>query len=109
MGMFDYIRCDAELPETPLPPPRGAMFQTKDTPDQGLDKYVITKDGTLVRTAIGSEGDVTFKDYNGNIAFYTSGPDHVGWWEYEARFVDGWLQEITLVQFDDPRDADATL
>ena len=109
MGMFDYIRCDAELPETPIPPPRGAMFQTKDTPDRAFVRYTITAGGTLVRKACGSEGDVTFMAYNGNIAFYTSDHDHVGWWEYEARFVDGRLQEITLVQFDDPRDADATL
>ncbi|MCE6957868.1 hypothetical protein LAZ40_02195 [Cereibacter sphaeroides] len=31
--MFDWIRCEAPLPETPAMPP-DAPFQTKDTPDQ---------------------------------------------------------------------------
>ena len=98
MGIFDYIRCDAELPETPLPPPRGARFQTDDTPDQAFVRYTITAGGALVRTAVGLEGDVTFTDYNDDLTFYTSGGRY-GFWEYCAHFIGGRLEEITLVEF----------
>ena len=74
MGMFDYIRCDVELPGTPLPPPRGARFQTEDTPDQAFVRYTITAGGALVRTAVGREGDVTFTDYNDDITFALAAP-----------------------------------
>lgn len=45
MGMFDYVRC-----EYPLPDGHGALdgWQTKDTPAQHLDTYVITPDGRLL-------------------------------------------------------------
>lgn len=43
MGLFDDITCDAELPETPVPPTGG--FQTKSLPEPYMDKYAITSDG----------------------------------------------------------------
>ncbi len=40
MGMFDYLRCEYPLPdEAPVD-----GWQTKDTPNQVLEKYVITRD-----------------------------------------------------------------
>lgn len=45
MGMFDDLRCDMKLPND-----CGVRnFQTKDTPDQYLEKYVIRANGTLMR------------------------------------------------------------
>ena len=119
MGMFDYIRCEAPLPETPLPPPD--ELQTKDTPDQYLTTYTITADGRLtwrpydletvppeerefpnpahpwhghgsVRRVERDEEDVPF---HGDICFYGGGREE-GWWEYTARFTDGRLTRIML-------------
>jgi hypothetical protein len=45
MGMFDYIKCEYPLPDIEL---QNEMFQTKDTPDQFLSLYTITKDGRLI-------------------------------------------------------------
>jgi hypothetical protein len=50
MGMFDYIKCEMPLPETPEAPPFNdgpGLFQTKDTPDQYMTTYTITADGKL--------------------------------------------------------------
>lgn len=47
MGMFDYIRCEYPLPD------EGANeleYQTKDTPDQFMEHYLITSDGRLLKT-----------------------------------------------------------
>lgn len=107
MGMFDYLICEAPLPETPEPPPAGP-FQTKDTPDQSLRDYVITADGSLI--AKPSPGvfsspyvrpvDSVFDDAHGDIVFYTGrDPNRGPWWEYKARFTDGRLSRITLVDF----------
>ena len=44
MGMYDYVKCEYPLPVA------GAnefQYQTKDTPCQWLDLYVIKADGTL--------------------------------------------------------------
>lgn len=125
MGMFDYIRCEAPLPETPVPPPQ--EFQTKDTPDQGMTVYTITKDGRLtwrpyqyekvpkaerpypdddgILGLAGSirriEQETRIVDFHGDINFYGSTRDG-GWWEYRARFTDGRLSRIDVVEFSAP-------
>ena len=61
MGMFDYLRCEYPLPdEAPVD-----GWQTKDTPNQVLEKYVITRDGRLVD----SSGE-TLSDFHGDVEFY---------------------------------------
>ena len=45
MGMFDWVRCDAPLP---TPAAQGLQFQSKDL-ECGLDHYIITAAGRLVR------------------------------------------------------------
>src|ERR1044072_492742 len=113
MGMFDYIRCEA-----PLPLPDGfsldcvdddgrGPFQTKDTPNQFMDQYVIRSDGTLwveeydvedhsdpkaegIMRIVGcmtrvNKRWVRLYDPKGEIRFYTSlGINHTGWIEFSA-------------------------
>ncbi len=126
MGMFDYIKCNMPLPETPVPPPSHG-FQTKDTPDQYMTEYTITEDGRLswkpyrieevpkaerpypdaedgsLRALCGilrrAESDAEFVDYHGDIFFYAGGKGR--WWEYKARFTDGKCEKITLEEFRD--------
>lgn len=126
MGMFDEIKCEAPLPETPIPPP-GDVFQTKDTPDQRMTRYTITADGKLtwrpyhmetvpkedrkypdedgIFGLIGSirrvEQDPVAIAYHGDICFYAAGGRYGdgGWWEYRARFTDGQLIDITLEEY----------
>lgn len=55
MGMFDYLVCEADLPDG-WQPPAGFLFQTKDF-DCVLDKHRITKDGRLRMTRFVGERD----------------------------------------------------
>lgn len=131
MGMFDLIRCEATLPETAVAPDAGRLFQTKDTPDQYMTVYTITADGRLTWRPYEMEAvpreerpypdapDDDFRSlcgsirrveqppedipYHGDICFYGSG--HTGaWWEYNARFTEGRLARIDLVEFTPPGD-----
>lgn len=43
MGMYDYIRCDYPLPGNP----KVDEWQTKYTPAQALETYIINADGRL--------------------------------------------------------------
>ena len=49
MGMFDYLRCEAPRPD---PAHQDLPFQTKDTPAQAMDTYVITADGRLLHERV---------------------------------------------------------
>lgn len=125
MGMFDYIRCEMLLPETPIPAPDG-LFQTKDTDDQYLTEYTITADGLLMWRPYhmelvpanerpypdpshpfhgsGSmrrvEGEPEAVPFDGDLIFYTCGSyERRDWWEYKARFVNGRTERIELVEF----------
>lgn len=130
MGMFDYIKCEVALPETGQAPP--ALFQTKDTPDQYMTVYTITADGRLTWKPyhmesvpknerpypdkdgiLGLRGsmrrvecDAEDIDFHGDIFFYASGPRDSGWWEYRARFTEGKLSNIELVEFTPAKEAD---
>jgi len=44
MGLFDYLRCEIPLPAVGC---EGYEFQTKDTPSQYMENYVIRADGSL--------------------------------------------------------------
>lgn len=121
MGMFDYIECRIPLPEPT--PPEGIEWQTKDTPDQYLTRYVISEDGRLIELGYRVEDrsdpnatglmrlrgaatriyDVALDkviDYHGDIEFYGCNDATKEWWTYVARFTDGrcvriWLEEYT--------------
>lgn len=122
MGMFDSLRCEMLLPETPVPCPNND-FQTKCTPDQYLTPYTITKDGrlswrpyTMEEVPLGErpnsefpfigcvrrvERDAEFVDFQGDLFFYSIG-DRGGWWEYKAHFVDGVCAAIEVVECSPP-------
>lgn len=53
MGMFDYVRCDAPLPDG-KPTPRD-FFQTKDFGLPQMDIYTITAEGRLIEHVTRSE------------------------------------------------------
>ncbi|MDI3563577.1 hypothetical protein [Bradyrhizobium sp. Arg816] len=95
MGMFDYVKC-----ELPLPDGWKGELQTKDFEDPYLETYTIRADGRLIRrrpkydidppgTAYG-EIDTNF---HGILNFY--GLEDGEWHEYDAKFTDGQLVEIT--------------
>ena len=127
MGLFDYIKCEMPLPETPVPPPT-SMFQTKDTDDMYMTIHTITANGRLmwkpykmvevpkaerpypdapdddIRSIMGCvkrvEEEPEAIEFHGDIHFYESHDG--GWWEYCARFTDGVCTRITLVEFTPP-------
>jgi len=131
MGMFDYIRCEAALPDAPVLPP-GDLFQTKDTPDQYMTVYTITAEGRLMwrpyhheevpkaerpypddKGLLGLCGSIRRVEqeaealpFHGDIHFYTGNHPDVGWWEYRARFTEGILSSIVLVEFTPPEGRD---
>jgi len=121
MGMFDYIRCELPLP---APAAEGLEFQTKDTPAQWLDQYVIRADGMLWHEVYDIEdrsdpnaegllrlcGAMTrvnqrwecLTEFFGEVFFYKFEAPQ-GWLEFRARFVDGKLHgPIALVQETSP-------
>lgn len=106
MGMFDYVRCELPLPlEASVDQSRMVEFQTKDTPCN-LDTYIIGADRQLmVAKWLGDQAsnDTPVKcDYTGWIYFYTSvrdDPKNRGWVEFKAKFFDGIVQTIELVEF----------
>jgi hypothetical protein len=85
MGMFDYIHCHVPLP---VPGFSDMEFQTKDTPAQGCEYYVISDEGML------TDGHYQVS-FTGEIRFYTfpgfRNGQHAGWIEFSAYFRDGRL------------------
>jgi hypothetical protein len=104
MGMFDEVICELPLPDGWKHP----VFQTKDFEDPYLDKYVIRADGRLIRKKPWYECEIkadTDMNYHGLLRFYSyegdpndDTPIEYRWHEYEAKFTDGALQEILLVE-----------
>lgn len=113
--MFDYIKCESPLPVTGA---NGLIFQTKDTPAQFCDMYLIRVDGMLLHetydiedqsdpSAEGLERIVGIMtrvnkrfepvEFDGEIRFYTS-TNEGGWLEFSAYFFDGKLKELLLIK-----------
>lgn len=100
MGMFDYLTCKHELPDGFNPD--GILFQTKDF-DRIFDEYVITAGGKLLRgdEIINHHGFIRFYECNLS-GFCASGfitrNDETPWTrEYQAKFTDGQLVSIELI------------
>lgn len=121
MGMFDQIKLEVPLPDTGEVP-TNVIFQTKDLENM-LDNYVIAEDGHLYREVwdyewVEDESMTLFKgglqkvegsfrreivpDYHGNIIFYHDAlreiHDRRIWHEYRARFTNGILSYISVVE-----------
>lgn len=97
MGLFDYVRCDAPLPDGKPTPPD--LFQTKDFDFPYMERYVITEAGRLVKLKVtygGPEWMSTPEDkdlnWHGYLNFY--GGEVNEWREFNAKFTDGQLVEI---------------
>lgn len=65
MGLFDELIVEAELPDGF--DPAGIVFQTRDTGEQCLERYVMRADGELVNTASGE-----VEEHHGTLRFYAS-------------------------------------
>jgi hypothetical protein len=108
--MFDEVRCRYPLP---LAGAADIVFQTKDTPSQGLDLYEIREGGSLWveeydtedRSDPNAEGLMRLAgcqtrvnkrwaacDMTGEVCFY----DDTGgvWYEFSAYFVRGQLKHL---------------
>lgn len=97
MGMFDYVKCEAPLPDGWKPGDH--HLQTKDF-DCGLETYVIRSDGRLIR----EDRDT---DYHGCFQFYSyedgvndTRPLSERWHEYRAKFTDGRLVNIEVIPYE---------
>jgi hypothetical protein len=105
MGMFDEVRCEADLP--PSHPGSGRDFQTKSLGSY-LERFTITKEGRLIlhgvryessdeprgflpRLKAIPEGDID-TEFHGDIELHASA--EVGMLEYVARFTHGTLEWI---------------
>lgn len=121
MGLFDYVRCDYPLPDG-KPTPR-ELFQTKDFPEPYMERYTITGEGRLIAHRVRYEevplserpypnetgflkwagsikavpiGDEDLK-FHGFLYFYGF-EDGGDFREFNAKFTDGKLVEITQVK-----------
>lgn len=110
MGVFDYVNCDYPLPA-------GApteFYQTKDTPAQWLEMYVIREDGSLwfekverrwVNTGEGrlkghmERVSATWErqEWTGEVVFYRDD------WEFSAYFVNGQLKHLEPIRLPVPQ------
>jgi len=123
MGMFDDLRCEYPLP---APGANELSFQTKDTPAQWCDLYVIRADGTLwheeyetedrsdpdaegLEALIGlmtrvNERWVQCEKFTGEIRFYDfinakdNGGKDTAWIEFSSYFINGKLQSLVLLE-----------
>ncbi len=120
MGMYDYVDCRVPLPDARPTPP--CLFQTKDLSCE-LEKFTINDDGRLIHHSVRYEevpkaerpypnddgilgfcgaiksiptGDVDL-NFHGVLEFYDYNVDTKEWREFNAKFTDGKLVEITSV------------
>lgn len=93
MGMFDYVKCEMDLPDVD-DLPTGNVFQTKSL-DCRMELYTIDKLGHL-----SVDGEYVF--FEGVLNFYTGDfgiePNLYLWWEYNAEFYHGVCTSITKVE-----------
>jgi hypothetical protein len=96
MGMFDEIRCEAELPDDACK--AGTCFQTKSFPAPCMCRYRITALGRFI------DFDGNDLEPSGYITFYADpkerapGDNSYELVVYRAKFVDGNLDSIVRVQ-----------
>lgn len=96
MGLFDEVRCEYPLPD---PAHQGLLFQTKDL-GRGMELYLITRRGRLVRTRSGWLRPRKRRDVfpiHQDLRIYDSvevGPDEREWVEYVFRFSEGKVTRV---------------
>jgi len=92
MGMFDWVKCEASLPDGYS----GLSFQTKDF-NCDLATITITADGKLMHDGTQAWAppiEPHRLDFHGDFHFYDYGKD--GNHSYIARFTEGVLTRIRL-------------
>jgi hypothetical protein len=122
MGMYDDLRCEYPLPAEGA---NALSYQTKDTPAQYCEQYVIREDGTLWGEEYDTEDQsdpnaeglmrligcatrvnkrpVQITDFIGELRFYTFMKDSFddrdpdAWVEWSSYFVGGKLKEVHLI------------
>jgi hypothetical protein len=122
MGMFDDLRCEYPLPAEGA---NALSYQTKDTPAQWMELYIIGADGRLMHEEYDTEDHsdpnaeglmrlagsqtrvnkrlVPVPDFLGELRFYTFEKDSFddrdpgSWVEWSSYFVDGKLKEVHLI------------
>lgn len=128
MGMFDDLTVECELPDCgyAIPHPH-SQWQTKDL-HCAMERYVLEADGTLNRcwyeyeddpsgktyTVLGmtypervvvAQGKLPVTDLHQDVFFYDSfeveDNGYTLWLEYKARFTEGKLSRIELVEADE--------
>ena len=92
MGMFDYVKC-----EVPLPDKYEGQLQTKDF-DCRMDLYILDVQGRLLKQSALEKGDMNF---HGILNAYGYDSSTGAWHEYNIKFTDGNLVEITQVVSND--------
>ena len=120
MGMFDYLKCEYQLPDEKA---QNALFQTEDTNAQYMERYTLTREGRLIhhtvryeqvpqeerpypnakpddmRYWIGSIRSVPTGDedteFHGSLCFYTDLDGE--WFEYIALLKDGNVIDLRRV------------
>lgn len=116
MGMFDYVTCEYQLPIDGNFNDR--LFQSKDTPCQFCENFVIDKDGQLFYIENDENGNKAGgpikDDFTGIIRFYDFyyqdrdvNTDECGWIEFEADFLDGICKSIKLIRLENDDNLDA--
>lgn len=97
--MFDYVRCVYPLPDAPKEI-QDELFQTKTFVRPNLNKYVIQKNGSLVRHLNDRNGGFVRPEemlkLTGELRFYISA-DTDEWFEYVALYDQGKLLVIRRV------------
>lgn len=112
MGMFDSLTCEYPLPEHKEFQER--KFQTKSL-GSTLECFEITSQGELLKLQL-NEGEVIKSHWphfgevrlydtvdNEGEYLYSGEPFNRGWIEYCALFKDGWLKEIKLTKYEEPK------
>jgi len=96
MGLFDTVNCEYRMPN---PAHQDLEFQTKDL-ECLLDRYVITRDGRLIRRGSelrGLERDVEWP-FHGDLCIYAGDPENrERLVEYVVRFTHGrveWIRRL---------------
>lgn len=111
MGMFDYVKCEIQLPDNSYSEKR--EFQTKSF-ETLMETYVITKTGELyvekwdwefiedenhllkgyLQKINDSYRRIYLTDYHGDVRFYDSNNIHDKRRDYYARFTNGRLSKM---------------
>jgi len=105
MGIFDYIKFEDQVS---IPKPenfnldlKDLEFQTKSF-DPSMSLYIVKNDGSLYQEGFFNDKKEVQVNFHGKVIFYayhqTDLADYI--LDYEAKFTDGLLKEIKLINYE---------